>query len=129
MSDLAAECSQDTAPKPRRRRYTPRRQRIDRRTKIARRIGQLVVDFCARLDVSPSSNPTTYTAVTDLAELVTLSERERAKAIAGQNVDMLALIRLENSCRRSMRDLGLTGPPPPPPLPSLAELLGDADGE
>jgi hypothetical protein len=112
----------DTAPKPRRRRYTPRRQRIDRRTKTARRVGQLVADYCSRLDVLPTSNPTTYTAVVKLAELVTLAERERAKAIGGQPVDMLALIRLENSCRRSMRDLGIAGPPPPPPTP-IDELL------
>jgi hypothetical protein len=129
MSEIMSHSTDNRMPPQRKRRAIRHRHRLDRRLKTARRAAELVMDYMRRLGITPTSEPAIHSTCTRLAELVAIGEAQRAQLIRGESVDLLGLIRLENSARRLMRDLGIAGPPPPPPLPSLAELLSGGDGE
>jgi hypothetical protein len=104
--------------------YKPRPKRVDGRSKVARRVRQLIGDYTARLHlilIDKRYQPTLYATALKLAELETLAEEKRAAALRGEAVDLAGLIRLENTARRLKIDLGLEGPPEQPQL-SLEEL-------
>jgi hypothetical protein len=80
-----------------------------------RRRRDLVEAFVCALGGLEAATDLTLVQVRKAAELVSLAEAARAAALTGgpQEIDIWALIRIENTAARAVRQLGLkVGPPP-----------------
>jgi hypothetical protein len=96
-----------------------RSARIDGRLTAARRVKELTAAF---LDQLPVADATTLAAVKKAAELVAVAEGLRRKALLGEVVDMLALVRVENLAQRAIVALNLDRKREPTG-PSLSDYL------
>ncbi len=104
------------------RRVSRRNPRLDGRSRVARRIRQLVAEYNRRL--GDAANDSMVRAdIVRLAETEALIEDQRACALRHEPVDLAVLTRLENAARRWRRSLGLDGLPPEPPPPTLESYL------
>jgi hypothetical protein len=102
-----------------RKRPLQRRKSIDGRTRLARRIRELIAGYTRRLG-NAADDPTIRLDIARLAEIEALCEDQRRAALRREPVDLAALTRLQNAARRSRIALGLNGLPPPPPAASPA---------
>jgi hypothetical protein len=71
------------------------------------------------------ADPVMQAHVLGLAELTVAVEVQRAKAVAGQDVDLVSMTRMQNIVHRELRRLGIktAATSAAPATPSLAELL------
>lgn len=116
-SNLVLANSALRAPKKRRRRCKP----IDGRTRTARRIRELLMGYLAAIGgtVSPQLRERCERA----AQLVTLAEDVRRKALGGRNISLDDVIRVENAADRARRSIGLDQKPRGPTFVPLRERL------
>jgi hypothetical protein len=80
---------------------------LDQRSAIAKRARRLMVRFIAAM--GGQVDPVQMTAARRAAELVTLVEQLRARALRGDPIDLLALVRAENLATRAVGALGIGG--------------------
>jgi hypothetical protein len=100
------------------------RARFNGRSREGVRLRMLEKQFRAQLGAA-ADNPVTMLAIRRACEVVLLAETQRAKAIRGEAVDLMALIRLEGAASRAVRllfDLDLSKPE------STATLAAYLDG-
>jgi hypothetical protein len=95
------------------------RRRPDGRTRAARRVKALQAQFLAALG---DIDETTVERVRTLAELTATAEAMRTKALGGDEVDLGALVKLENTVARARRELLAAVKRKPAPT-ALAEYL------
>jgi hypothetical protein len=95
---------------------------------IGRRYRDLVDAFVAALGGDETKlNEAQRVSIRRAAELSTLTEEQRAKALRGEVIDPLALVRLEGAADRAVRALNLK--PSAPRVPSIAEALAAGRGD
>ena len=92
------------------------------RTRAARRVKALQAQFLAALG---DIDETTVERVRTLAELTATAEAMRTKALGGDEVDLGALVKLENTVARARRELLAAVKRKPAPT-ALAEYLAPA---
>jgi hypothetical protein len=83
---------------------------FDGRSTEARRYKDLVDGYTQAL--GGKLTEAQITAARRCAELTVLAEQTRARALRGEAVDQLALVRLEGSLNRAIRALGIEPPRP-----------------
>jgi hypothetical protein len=94
---------------------------LDGRLPIAKRRKELIAGFVAAMGQDALS-PVQSSAVVRAADLVALSEQQRAKALSGDAaVDMEGLVRLEGAADRAVRRLGIKPGTNQSKPPSIAE--------
>jgi hypothetical protein len=86
---------------------SPGHSHVDGRTMAARRVKALVSHFVAELDGPDAVSAVQMLRVRRAAELITTSEQMRAAALRGEDVDHLALVRIENLAARAIAVLHL----------------------
>jgi hypothetical protein len=106
-----------------------RTARLDGRSVAAVAIRRRIAAYCRALGAAAVGEPFVKSRIVELAELETLTARLRGIALAGHPVDLFELNRMQNTCNRLRRSLGLSDPPPEPPPPTLAELKRRRDAE
>jgi hypothetical protein len=84
---------------------------VDGRSAEARRYRDLCSSFADALGGEAALTETQRVAVRRAAELTTLAEQQRARALRGEPVDPLALVRLEGMTARAVRGLGIETQP------------------
>ncbi len=96
---------------------------LDGRTRVARRVRELVATFVRDLGGAPS--PSQAAAVQNAAASIVLAEDARARRLAGDaSVSLADIVRMGNIADRQLRSLGLKpGAAAKPAVPSLAEYL------
>jgi hypothetical protein len=95
---------------------------VDGHSAEARRFKDLVDGFADALGGEAALTEVQRTAVRRAAELTTLAEQTRARALRGEPVDPLALVRLEGMTARAVRALGITSDIKPRRRSLLAQL-------
>ena len=98
-------------PPPRRRRVRKGR-RIDRRTRQARRVAELVASFTQFFGGDEKLTPVMRSNITRAAELVALAEGARAAALRGITFDVEGLTKIEMCADRAVRRLALPATKP-----------------
>ena len=101
--------------------------KIDGRTSAGRRRRDLIAGFVAALGGAGAVTAIQQAAVVRVAELMAAAETLRRRALAGETVDMAALIKLENVAARSVRELGITETERDP-TPNLRVYLAKREG-
>lgn len=94
---------------------------VDGRTLVARRRRELIDIYTSALGGAASLSEGQRLDIRRAAELVTLAEAERAKAMRGEPVDLSALIRVEGAADRAVRRLGIKPGSTQPKPESIAE--------
>lgn len=103
---------------------TPMRRqivRIDGRSKASKRAKQLARCFAAA--IGNVTDTATMARIERAAELATLGEQMRGRALRGAEVDLGLLLRIEGLADRAVRALGINAKAPAAPGLSLAEYL------
>jgi ribosomal protein L13E len=95
---------------------------VDGRSAEARRFKDLVDSFAEALGGEAALTEVQRTAIRRASELTTLAEQQRARALRGESVDPLALVRLEGMTARAVRALGITSDIKPRRRSLLAQL-------
>ncbi len=80
---------------------------IDRRSAGGRRYQDLIDSFVEALNGDGALTEAQRVAVRRAAELTVIAEQQRARALRGEPVDPLALVRLEGMTARAVRALGI----------------------
>ncbi|CAN7396739.1 hypothetical protein LJR235_002374 [Pararhizobium sp. LjRoot235] len=80
---------------------------IDRRTRAWKRRCELVDTFTAALGGAGALDAVLSSRIEDAAEMRTIAELSRARFLAGENVPLEEITRLENSARRAEHLLSL----------------------
>jgi hypothetical protein len=119
---MTARSPADTTPTRR------RIQRIDGRSKAAKRAKALAAGFIAQIG-SGADDAATLAAVQKAAELVVVSEAMRARALRGESVDLSELVKVQGVADRGVRALNLPKQLPPDRIPILSEYLAAHDSE
>jgi lysozyme family protein len=112
---VASRSTADSAPA--RRRIV----RVDGRSRVARRIKELVADYTVRL--GGNVGPATLAEIMCAAESVVIAEEMRAKALRGEAVDMAELNKANGVAARAVRALGIKSTTSAPTAMSLSEYL------
>jgi hypothetical protein len=101
---------------------------LDRRTKEARRLAEIVSELEAALPAPV--DPLSARKIIRLAELLLIGETIRHKAIAGRKADLDRLVKIENSAARLSRELGLDEPrkPAAPKIDDYLKARGPSAG-
>jgi hypothetical protein len=96
----------------------------DGRSAERRAVKRILAGFVDRLG-DAASDPTVFESLKRVAELEVLAAQLRQRALRHEQIDLLALNRLEGVVRRQRRALNLDGlpPEPAPAPPSYAEHL------
>jgi hypothetical protein len=95
-------------------RYKRARGDVDGRSAEAKRVQRLMAQFVAELGGLSAVSPTRMLKIRRASELTVTAEQMRAAALRGEQVDPLALVRLENLAGRAVAALNLdkhSGPP------------------
>ena len=93
---------------------------VDGRSAEARRFRDLILSFTEAL--GGELTETQRVAVRRAAELTVIAEQQRTRALRGEPVDPLALVRLEGMTARAVRALGITSDTKPRRRSLLATL-------
>jgi hypothetical protein len=121
----AEPCQKEHGPLQVRRRHSRRKPtRLDHRTRVGRRAGELREHFTALLDAAGRdvSAVELASAISRAAELQAISEQLRADALRGLPISPDDLVRLERLSAQAVRWLRLSNAVSKP-APSLAEYL------
>jgi hypothetical protein len=102
-------------------------QGLGRQSSVARRYADLVEAYTDALGGPETLSEAQRAAIRRAVELTTLTEQQRARALRGEPVDPLALVRLEGQCSRAVRALGI-GSRPARKRVTLLEHLREAEG-
>jgi hypothetical protein len=122
-TDAATMDSPSDPPARAKRKRSPRpRVLVDGRTKLARRVHQLVREYQAAVGIERAIAPGMPEAIRRAAELSTLTKQARVRALRGELVDLSELTRLEGAADRAVRALRID-PGKAPAGPSLAERI------
>jgi hypothetical protein len=96
----------DAVPRKRRRR-APSIARVDRRTKLARRVRDLATSYTHFFGNDAGLTPILRADILRAAELTALAEAARGAALRAGTVDIESLARLEGAADRAVRRLRL----------------------
>src|SRR5262245_53895211 len=128
VTDSASPPAPSGAPargKRRRKRSGHAIRRYDARTHIARRIRDLIQSYQTALGSERATAPGMDAAIRQAAELVAIGEQMRARTVRGEDVDLDALIKMENASARAVRQLRLKPGAGGARMPTLAEYLAE----
>jgi hypothetical protein len=102
---------------------------VDGRTLVAKRRRELIEIYMVALGGPAAVAGRLVVDVRRAAELVTLAEAERAKAMRGEPVDLSSLIRIEGAADRAVRRLGIKPGADQPKPKTLAEYAAQRASE
>lgn len=105
---------------PKRRRRAPVIARIDRRTRIARRIAAITSALLSWMGGDEAMTPLQRTDIRRAAELTALAEDARARALRAAQPDLAVVVKLEGAADRAVRRLKCN---PPEEHATFAERL------
>ena len=121
-SGIGEDRRSDQRPKPKRRRRQIPRQRLDGRTRIAKRAKQLAVHFLATLRADHREITLELeAAVRRVSELLAIAEQLRADRLRGLPVPADDIVRTDRLANLALRQLGL--PTAKPREESLSDYL------
>lgn len=98
---------------------------LDGRSSEARRYRDLCAGFADALAGEGALTEAQRVAVRRAAELTVIAEQQRARALRGEPVDPLALVRLEGMVARAVRALGIPAERQPKRRRSLLAALAE----
>jgi hypothetical protein len=83
---------------------------LDKRTRIGRRVGELVANFTEALSGQGAISRVLAMKVADAATLKAIAERARDDHLAGRNVSLAHLMRVERRADNAVKVLGMKEP-------------------
>jgi hypothetical protein len=96
---------------------------VHRQSPLGRRYEDLVTGFVAELGGDVGLTDVQRAAIRRAGELTAYAEQQRQKALRGETIDELALVRLEGLAARAVRDLRLRDKSARPRGPSFRDYV------
>ena len=88
--------------------------KLDRRTRLGRRVGELSAHFTKALGGPSAISPLLATKIADAAQLKAIAERARADYLGGRKVSLGHVVRIERRADNAVKALHLPEAKPKP---------------